>query len=192
MDRKGRYSVSSAPPDRRSTKQNWHAVLCDEQRHARLYLERLSAEGRTFEAFAPHSDYFWRHVPALDAAPDGPAAFVAAMGLTLEQANLDFSALYRDAFAAAGDEQSAAVCAAVHADEIRHVRMAAHWLRELRTEPDDRARYEATVPFPLSAARAKGRRFEIAARRRAELEEDFIEHVRSARSSQERGRGSGS
>ncbi len=167
----------------------WLAVLDDEQRHARLYLERIEAQGFSFASFAPHSDYLWKHVPPIDAADDGPAAFLAAMGLTLEQANLDFTALYRDAFAQAGDQESAAVCAVVHRDEIRHVRMAAHWLRELRTEPDDRSRYEAVVPFPLAAARAKGRRFELAARREAGLDEAFIEHVRAARSSQETRRG---
>jgi hypothetical protein len=44
------------------------------------------------------------------------------------------------------------------------------------------AAYEAAVPFPLGAARAKGRRFDAGARRRAGLGEDFIEHVRRARS----------
>jgi uncharacterized ferritin-like protein (DUF455 family) len=170
----------------------WHAVLLDEQRHAALYIERIEALGFTFESFAPHSDYLWKHVPALEAAADGPAAFLAAMGLTLEQANLDFSALYRDAFAEAGDPESAAVCAEVHRDEIDHVRMAATWLRELRPEPDDRSRYQASVPFPLSAARAKGRRFEVEPRRAAGLSEDFIEYVRDARSNQETGRGSSS
>jgi uncharacterized ferritin-like protein (DUF455 family) len=109
------------------------------------------------------------------------------MGLTLEQANLDFSLLYRDAFRAAGDEETARVCQQVHDDELRHVALAAGWLRRL--DPDaagELAAYEKAVPFPLSAARAKGRRFDAAARRRAGLEPEFIEHVRTARSSQER------
>ena len=41
--------------------------------------------------------------------------------------------------------------------------------------------------LPLSLARAKARRFDAAARRRAGLGEDFIEAVRSARSTQEIG-----
>ena len=165
----------------------WFGVLQDEQRHAGLYLDRVQALGFRFESFAPHSDYMWRHVSAFDRAEDGPAAFVAAMGLTLEQANLDFSALWRDAFEAAGDPASAAVCAEVHRDEIGHVALAARWLRALRPEPDEVARYEASVPFPLGAARAKGRRFDAEARHRAQLDVAFIEHVRTARSTQERG-----
>jgi len=159
-------------------------VLFDEQRHCRLYLSRLAAHGARLEDFAL-SDYFWKHRPAILRAPDPPLAFLCAMGLTLEQANLDFSLLYRDAFREAGDEASARVCQAVHDDEVGHVRLAASWLRRLSAESDDIARYEAAVPFPLSAARAKGRRFDAQARLAAGLEPAFVEHVRTARSSQE-------
>lgn len=172
---------------------SWLGVLADEQRHCRLYLERLRALGHELSHFAPHSDYFWRHVPAMDASPHGPRSFLCAMGLTLEQANLDFTLLYRDAFQAAGDEESALACQRVHDDEVRHVRVAAQGLRLLlrRDGPgaaapsDEVAAYEAAVPYPLSAARAKGRRFDAAARRRAGLSDAFIAHVRGARSLQE-------
>jgi uncharacterized ferritin-like protein (DUF455 family) len=159
-------------------------ILEDEQRHARLYLERLASLGTRFADFAPHSDYFWKHAAAL---LDGtPAAFFAAMGLTLEQANLDFSGIYREAFAAAGDAESAQVCARVHADEIGHVALAARALRELGVPgTGDTQRFEAAVPFPFSAARAKARRFDAEARRAAGLDEKFIAHVRHARSPQE-------
>ncbi len=159
----------------------WVGVLRDEQRHAQLYLARVGALGGRFEDFAPHSDYLWKTVPALDVADDGPAAFLASMGLTLEQANLDFSALYRDAFAEHGDAASAAVCQRVFEDEIGHVRQAAHWLRVLRPEGDDVARYAAVVPFPLGLTRAKGRRFQTDARERAGLEPAFIAAVQNAR-----------
>lgn len=160
------------------------AVLADEQRHARLYLARLAALGFRFEAFAPHSDYFWKHAAAI--LEGEPSAFFAALGLTLEQANLDFSGAYRDAFAAAGDAESAAVCARVHDDEIGHVALAARALRELGVPgAGDTQRYEAAAPFPFSAARAKGRRFDADARRAAGLDAAFVAHVRSARSPQE-------
>ncbi len=76
------------------------SALVDEQRHCRLYLERLEAHGGLFET-GDHSDYFWRQVPAIANSRAGPRAFLAAIGLTLEQANLDFTLTYRDAFAAA-------------------------------------------------------------------------------------------
>jgi len=161
-------------------------ILEDEQRHARLYLERLAALGHDFAEFAPHSDYFWKHAPALLGGP--PAAFFAGMGLTLEQANLDFSGIYRDAFAAAGDLESAAVCARVHEDEVGHVALAARALRELEEAGGDLQRYERAVLFPFCAARAKGRRFDAQARRAAGLDDGFIAHVRAARSPQEHAR----
>jgi uncharacterized ferritin-like protein (DUF455 family) len=159
-------------------------ILADEQRHARLYLARLQALGASFEEFAPHSDYFWKHADALLGGE--PPAFFAAMGLTLEQANLDFSGIYRDAFLAAGDSESADICAQVHADETRHVAFAARALRELGVAgAGDTQRFERAVPFPFSASRAKGRRFDLDARRAAGLDEKFIAHVRHARSPQE-------
>ncbi|MHA7837702.1 MAG: DUF455 family protein [bacterium] len=164
------------------------SALTDEQRHCRLYLDRLTAHGASFER-DDHSDYFWRHAPAIAASPAGPRAFLAAMGLTLEQANLDFTLTYRDGFAAAGDAESAAVCQEVHDDEIAHVALAARWL--VRLGADDAAgssdldRYLSSVPFPLGPARAKGRRFAVAPRRRAGLSPELIEHVRHARSPQQ-------
>jgi len=189
-------------------------ILDEEQLHCRLYLRRLTAHGSALGEHAL-SGYFWRQLPPIRCVADGlvagarvadgpvadgpvaagraaearpsagPAAFLAAMGLTLEQANLDFTLVYRDAFREAGDLASSRVCQRVHDDEIRHVRHAAEWLRRMHPQGDDRQRYEASVPFPLSAARAKGRRFDAAARRRAGLDEYLIEHVRAARSSQE-------
>ena len=164
------------------------SILAEEQLHCRLYLDRLSALG---SALSDHrlSDYFWKHAPAIAASPHGPRAFLCAMGLTFEQANLDFTLIYRDGFRNAGDEESAQICQRIHDDEVGHVRMAARWMRALAPEGQgDIEAYEAAVPFPLAAARAKGRRFDEAARRRAGLSGEFIAFVRSARSSQEQGR----
>jgi uncharacterized ferritin-like protein (DUF455 family) len=161
------------------------AVLAEEQLHCRLYLDRLHALG---SALSDHrlSDYFWKHAPAIAASPHGPRAFLCAMGLTFEQANLDFTLIYRDGFRNAGDEESAQACQRIHDDEVGHVRMAARWMRALTPEGQDEIEaYRESVPFPLAAARAKGRRFDEAARRSAGLSEEFIAFVRSARSSQE-------
>jgi uncharacterized ferritin-like protein (DUF455 family) len=165
----------------------WLGALADEQIHCRLYLDRLEAHGAQLQDHVL-SDYFWHQAPAIAASPHGARAFLAAMGLTLEQANLDFTLLYRDAFREAGDEASARVCQRVHDDEIEHVRLAAEWLVRLApsAEADQVTAYETAVPFPLAANRAKGRRFDEPARRRAGLSPELIETVRAARSSQER------
>ena len=164
-------------------------VLADEQRHCRMYLERLAAHGSRLEEH-PLSGYLLRPLPELAASPEGPSSFLAAVGLTFEQANLDFAPLYAEAFRRGGDPESAAVCEEVHADEVRHVALAARWLPRLSGgDRSDLECYEAAVPFPLGPARAKGRRFDEAARRAAGLSEAFIERVRSARSTQETGGG---
>ncbi len=129
--------------------------------------------------------YFWRQAPRMAASPRGACAFLAGVGLTLEQANLDFTRLYADAFRSAGDAESAAVLDRVHRDEIRHVASAARWLEALAPEEDETERYQNSVPFPLSAARAKAKRFEVAPRRAAGLGEAFIRFIRAARSKQE-------
>jgi uncharacterized ferritin-like protein (DUF455 family) len=166
-------------------REGWLSVLADEQRHCRLYLARLAAHGSDL-ADHPRSDYFWRHADAIASAPRGPSAFLAVMGLTLEQANLDFTGLYADAFRAGGDEESAVVCERVHRDEVGHVAMAALWIRRLSQNgfatASDVDTYLETVPFPFGPHRAKGRRFDADARRRAGLSERFIETVETARS----------
>ncbi|MCZ6649926.1 MAG: DUF455 family protein [Acidobacteria bacterium] len=156
------------------------AALADEQRHLGMYLGRLSAHGSHLGE-APLSDYLWRHVPALRDHPAGPASFLAAMGLTFEQANLDFTLAYGEGFRAGGDDATVSVLARVHHDEIGHVRMAWRWLRRLRGQGTDPvALYEECVPFPLGAGRAKGHPFDTVSRRSAGLPEKLIEHVRRA------------
>lgn len=172
---------AAAPELRRG----WAAALADEQRHCRMYLERLHAHGAGL-GDEPLSDYFWKHAPAIHEHARGPAAFLAAMGLTLEQANLDFTALYAEGFRRAGDEASARVSEVVHRDERRHVALAARWLARLAPAGEnDVQAYAASVPFPLEASRAKGRRFDAGARREAGLSETMIAHVRDARATQE-------
>ena len=153
------------------------AALVEEQQHLRLYLDRMQAHGAQL-GDVPLSGYFWKLVPGIRAASDSVKSFLCAQGLTLEQANLDFTITFRDAFQRAGDVESAAVMQRVHDDEIGHVRLAKTWL--CKDGDDDKDAFVQHVPFPLSAARAKGKRFEIGARRRAGLSEPFIAMVRDA------------
>ena len=154
-------------------------TLAEEQLHCQLYLQRLAAHGVVFGVL-PLSDYFWQHTPAIASAHDGALAFLCAMGLTLEQANLDFTLMYRDAFRAAGDEESALVMQRVHDDEIGHVMLANTWLKKIAGRSDVEA-YAAHAPFPFALARAKGRRFDMASRARAGLSPELISAVQTSR-----------
>jgi len=176
-----------APP---ALRRGLWAALVEEQGHLRLYLQRLEAHGARF-GDEPLSGYFWKLMPAIRNAADPLKSFLSVQGLTLEQANLDFTILFRDAFNNVGDVESGAVMQRVHTDEIAHVKLARTWLcRDLGAAGAAAATAEAEsdvdaylrhVPFPLSPARAKGRRFEVTPRRKAGLSEAFIELVRVAR-----------
>lgn len=155
-------------------------TLVEEQQHLRLYVERLEQLGHTFGATGL-SRFFWDRLRAVE----GPRAFSAAMGLTLEQANLDFADHFRRAFAAAGDPQTADLLARVHRDEIRHVR---HGLQVL--DPDGSLRaapgalyraWLAALPEGLAPSRARGLGFDAAGRTAAGLPPDYTARVRLCR-----------
>jgi len=164
-------------------RRGWLNALEEEQNHCQLFLDRLHVLGARLEDFEL-SGYFLKHAPAILGPDCGPKAFLCAVGLTLEQANLDFSLIYEKGFRDAGDTISADVCRRIHEEEIGHVALALHWL--VRLAPDGRSQLEAyrdSVPFPLGAHRAKARRFDTEGRRRAGLDEEFIAYVKAARPS---------
>ena len=169
-------AIPNIPP---ALKRGLLITLQEEQTHLSLYLKRLEALGTSLSNFEL-SDYLWRQIENIREAKEPLAAFLCSVGLTLEQANLDFTILYRDAFRRFDDEESAQVLQRVHDDEIGHVRMAAVWMRKLYGD-DLWHLYNEHVPFPLSAVRAKARRFERGARRKAGLDDVFIDAVQSAR-----------
>ena len=154
-------------------------TLSEEQLHCELYLERIKALGGNFDG--PHSDYFWKHAEVIRTADKPITAFLSVMGMTLEQANLDFTLMYRDAFEKVGDHASAEVIQQVHDDEIRHVRLARRWLLEESGISSDLEAFESEAPFPFTLGRAKGRRFHSEPRAAAGLSSEFIDAVKYAR-----------
>jgi uncharacterized ferritin-like protein (DUF455 family) len=145
------------------------AILGDEQRHFRLYEARLHALGHAFGDL-PVTGHFWNHLGQISS----PLAFACIMGLTFENANLDFAQDYARAARAAGDLETAAVLDQVHRDEIRHVRFAWRWLERWRGEAPAWDVYRATMSPPLGPARARGRDLCEHSRRAAGLDADFI------------------
>lgn len=145
------------------------AILADEQRHMAAYIRRLTALGGRFGDH-PVTGHFWHQLGQLT----GPLEFVCAMGLTFEQANLDFSGDYAAAARACGDVETAEVIDQVHADEIRHVHFAWVWLRRFAGDRDPWHVYNAHIQSPLGPARARGAHFDREARRRAGIDEAFI------------------
>ncbi len=151
------------------------AIAADEQRHCRLYLERMAALGVRFGDYGV-TGHFWKQVEALVT----PLDFLCAMGLVFENANLDFALDYVDAARAAGDDATAAALEEVHRDEVRHVGFAWRWLIKLK--PAEQTAWEAFtrhVHPPLSPERARGKRFDREGRVAAGLADDFIAELAS-------------
>ena len=164
------------------------AILVDEQRHFGLYRERLAALGVAFGDH-PVTGHFWNKLDHLAT----PIDFVCAMGLTFENANLDFAGEYARAARACGDVATAEALERVHLDEIRHVHFAYVWLvrfdRErsvggARSSPKgesgsiDRPPWQVYLEhaaFPLGPRRARGATFDREARERAGLDAAFID-----------------
>ncbi len=151
-------------------------TIAEEQRHLSLYLDRMQALGVSF-GDAPLSGFFWRAMAPLES----PAAFVAHMSLTFEQANLDFATHYAGAFARMGDDATAAVLQTVLDDEIGHVALGLRWFDRWRSDAKGlfEAHAEALVP-PLQIVRAKAMTFCDAPRKRAGLPADYVERLRTA------------
>lgn len=149
-------------------------TLREEQRHLALYLERMRALGVELGE-RPLSGFFWRAMSNLET----PAAFVAHLSLTFEQANLDFASHYARAFAQLGDDETAAVLRTVLDDEIGHVAFGVRWFERWR-DPDVPlfdAHRDALEP-PLQVVRAKAAAFETTPRRAAGLSPAYIERLR--------------
>lgn len=146
------------------------AILADEQRHLQLYMDRLAAQGVTFGDH-PVTGHFWNKLDHLA----GPLEFVCAMGLTFENANLDFAGDYAAAARACGDDATADALDVVHRDEIAHVHFGWVWLRRLAPDSDAWQAYLDHVKFPLGPRRARGARFDRDARVRAGFDEAFID-----------------
>ena len=149
----------------------------EEQRHCRMYVRRLEALGASFGQW-PVSGHFWNKVPHIRT----PLQFVCTMGLTFENANLDFCQEHIDAAGAAGDEVTAKILEQVHQDEVRHVSFAWRWLA--RWKRSDESMWEAycrSVAPPHGPHRARGKTFDLEARLAAGMDPDFVEALRQTR-----------
>jgi uncharacterized ferritin-like protein (DUF455 family) len=145
-------------------------TLQDEQEHTRLYLERMRACGVEFGDL-PVSGYFWRCVAPME----HPIDYVAGLCLTFEQANLDFAGQYGRRFATVGDADSAKLLERIYRDEIGHVAYGLKWFRRWKNPAEsDWDAFCRTLKFPLSPQRAKGLALNIAGRRAAGLDPEFI------------------
>jgi hypothetical protein len=117
------------------------------------------------------SGYFWRCVAPME----HPIDYVAGLCLTFEQANLDFAGHYGRNLATVGDAGSAKLLEKIYRDEIAHVAYGLKWFRRWKNPGEsDWDAFCRTLKFPLSPQRAKGFSLNIAGRKAAGLDEQFI------------------
>jgi uncharacterized ferritin-like protein (DUF455 family) len=146
-------------------------ICLDEIRHMGMYRAALQRLGYDIGAF-PVRDWFWERAPAART----PLEFLALMGLGFEAGNLDHSQRFERLFEAAGDAEAAQLMRVVGDEEVAHVAFAARWFARLSGELAFE-RWRAALPPPLSPMVMRGRPLCRERRRRAGLDEGFLEQL---------------
>lgn len=152
------------------------ASLIDEQKHFKLYQDRMNELGYDFGDF-PLNDFFWKQMKNLKS----PAEYLAVMSLTFEAANLDFAIYYEKIFREFDDHKTGDIMKVVYEDEISHVKLGTHFLTKWREDKTLWDYYLCLLPFPMSPARSKGIVFDRTSRVKAKFGEDFIQSLENHR-----------
>lgn len=151
-------------------------VMQDEQRHTRMHIERALMLGLTFGDL-PVNCYIWNKAMSFEGVLD----YLAGLPLVFEGRNLDHTLEFAEAFAAAGDQRSAALMHVIHRDEIEHVAFGIDWLRRLKpAEQSDWDAFQAHLHWPLRPQKARGNVFQRDARLAAGISAEFIDRLEQA------------
>jgi uncharacterized ferritin-like protein (DUF455 family) len=148
------------------------SALKDEQKHFKLYANRIKQLGYEFGDF-PLNDFFWKHMKDMNS----PQEYLSMMAMTFEAANLDFSFQYEKIFRDLGDVVTADIMKIVYEDEISHVGFGVNYLNKWKEDKTLWEYYRICLPFPLTPARARGKSFDENSRIRAKMDNDFISNL---------------
>lgn len=146
-------------------------IFSEELRHLRAYRAYLLRHGVEYGHYGVR-DWFWTRVPQART----PAEFVAIMGLGLEGGNLDHTERFIESFAAIGDEAAVGILKMVEAEEIGHVRFAAHWFRQF-TGGLDFGVWRAHLPGALTTKMLRGHTLNRRDRRLAGMHDEFLDRL---------------
>ena len=180
------YTLLKFPEAPLEFKRGVMKTLQDEQRHMRLYLDRMQDYGVELGE-VPLNLYFWNTLKTMAS----PLDFVARMSLTFEQANLDFALEYARLFEEEiADEKTASLLRLVHDDEVKHVAHGLKWFNLWRSADSQGEvvpftsewdSFKKLLPFPITARRAKGAHFfSEESRKAAGFSDDYIQRLRVA------------
>ncbi len=145
-------------------------TIHEEQRHLSMYVKRMKDFGYEFGDF-PLNGFFWNAAQEIQSIDQ----YNALMGLTFEQANLDFAIHYRNLFTRMKDTKTASIMDQVLKDEIGHVQFALHWFQ--KDCNDLWAKYLKNLIPPMSPTRAKGKHFHIDLRKKIGFPSKYIEEL---------------
>ncbi len=148
-------------------------TMHEEQEHMRLYERRMEECGVGFGEI-PVNDFFWKCISQVSTLQE----FVAQMSLTFEQANLDYSLYYAQAFQKIGDQITAGILEQVFQDEIGHVQHGLKWFRKWKQPYEtDWEAYQTALTFPITPARAKGIGFNETLRKEIGFSEGYVSEL---------------
>lgn len=157
-------------------------AMMEEQEHMRLYLTQLKKYGLEFGDLHLN-DFFWKSLSPINSVKE----FVVKMSLTFEQANLDFSKHFMLEFNKINDTKSFEILKQVYEDEIGHVKLGVHWFNKWKDSGTSFwDAYNSELQFPLTPERGKGKYFDRDGRKKAGLDEEFIENIFLYNTSKER------
>ena len=154
-----------------------HTML-EEQRHFRLYVDRIEQLGVTFGDFGLNS-FFWDALSGMAS----PMDYVTQLSMTFEQANLDYAAHYKAMFDRLGDPATASIFQTIHDDEVGHLAYGLRWFERWRSPGADLwDAWREALPASLSPAWGRGINgvgFHEDGRREAGLPDEFIARIRT-------------
>lgn len=147
--------------------------LIDEQKHFKLYLERMKELGIEFGE-RPLNGIFWKFIPMMQTFEK----FTAIMSISFEGANLDYAMIYQKTFSQFGDLKSSQIMETVFLDELKHVRRGLNVIRNREDKNISEWDYFVSLlDKPFTARRAKGYFYIPDTRRKVGFTEEFIQSL---------------
>ncbi len=150
-------------------------TITEEQSHLRLYQNRMAELGVGLGDI-PVNFYFWNILKAMQQ----PIDYAVGMGMTFEQANLDYCQYYIKLMENVGDLKTGELLKKVYEDEVGHVKYGVTWFERWRDTGSSQwqsYRQQLRRQPPLNPIRAKGIGFDKRGRQRAGFSQDFIEQL---------------
>lgn len=146
--------------------------LLEEQKHLKLYLERMNEFGIEFGE-RPLNYIFWKFTPLMKTFEK----FCAVMSVSIEGANLDYAMVYRKTFENLGDIKSSEIMKTVYQDELKHVKRGFKVIEAGRKNQSDWEYYRSLLEHPFTPRRAKGYFFLPFTRENVGFSEEFIRNL---------------